>query len=306
MTGIGFEDLQVFTRVAALGTLSAVARERNVRVSQISRAIQRIEKHFKISLIHRSTHGLSLTPEGEILAAHAQRIGNEVDSLDAALGHQRGIVSGLVRVSMSAIVAQYFFVEALGGLREKYPNLMLDIRVEDAVLDLSKEGIDIAIRTGSPRSDTLISRKLGHVQRRLYASPGYLAKRGEPQKPEELDDHVLIAHSRHAYLNVWSFTSGEGSNQHTQHVHVRPALSTDNSAVMAEMAVAGLGIARLSSLVEARLVGNGQLKRILSNYQPEPPSPISAYMLPGRHRLPKIRACVDHWTRWLSLHSASI
>jgi DNA-binding transcriptional LysR family regulator len=107
MADLSFDDLRLFARVAALGTLSAVARERNVPVSQISRGLQRIEATYSTQLILRTTHGLSLTPEGEVLHVYALRILGEVDALDAEFDHTRTQVTGLVRVSMSTVIAQH-------------------------------------------------------------------------------------------------------------------------------------------------------------------------------------------------------
>lgn len=238
MADLSFDDLRLFARVAAMGTLSAVARERNVPVSQISRALQRIEATYSAQLILRSTHGLSLTPEGEVLHRYARRILEELDALDAEFDHTRDRVTGIVRVSMSTVIAQHLMVDSLPALHAQHPELRVDFRVDDALVDMVREGIDIAIRTGEPQTDTLVMRRLGVLYRRLYASPTYLQTRGTPQSVDDLRSHDLITHSQHEYLNIWP---------------------TQNDT----------------------------------------PTTVSAFMLAGRHRLPKIRACVDHWVQWL-------
>ena len=122
MVDLSFDDLRLFSRVAALGTLSAVARERNAPVSQISRGLQRIEAAYGTQLVLRTTHGLSLTPEGEILQSYALRILGELDAMDAEFGQARESISGLVRVSMSAVVAQHLLVDSLPLLHQTHPN----------------------------------------------------------------------------------------------------------------------------------------------------------------------------------------
>jgi DNA-binding transcriptional LysR family regulator len=292
MVNLNFDDLRLFARVAALGTLSAAARERNVPVSQISRTLQRIETAYGAQLMHRSTHGLSLTPEGAILQTYALRILGEVDALDAEFGQTRDRVTGLVRVSMSTVIAQHLMVDSLPALHAKYPELRLDFRVDDALVDMAREGIDIAIRTGEPQTDTLVMRKLGILHRCLYASPTYLQKRGTPHSVDDLRQHDMVTHSQHDYLNVWPTQSGIP-------FRANGPFSSNNAATMTSMAIAGLGIARIPSLVAEPLVVQNKLVGVLIDQIDDTPTTVSAFMLSGRHRLPKIRACIDHWVEWL-------
>lgn len=292
MADLSFDDLRLFARVATLGTLSAVARERNVPVSQISRGLQRIEATYSTQLILRTTHGLSLTPEGEVLQAYALRILGEVDALDAEFDHTRTSVTGLVRVSMSTVIAQHLMVDSLPALHAMHPELRVDFRVDDALIDMAREGIDIAIRTGEPQTDTLIVRRLGLLHRRLYASPIYLQTRGIPQSVDDLRLHDLITHSQHEHLNIWPTQNGTP-------FRASGPFSSDNAATMTSMAIAGLGIARIPSLVAAPLVAQGKLQSVLIHQINDTPTTVSAFMLSGRHRLPKIRACIDHWAQWL-------
>lgn len=298
MTDLSFDDLRLFTRVAALGTLSAVARERNVPVSQISRGLQRIEAAYSTQLILRTTHGLSLTHEGEVLLTYCLRILGEVDALDGEFDQTRARVTGLVRVSMSTVIAQHLMVDSLPTLHVKHPELRIDFRVDDALVDMAREGIDIAIRTGEPQTDTLVMRKLGVLHRCLYASPEYLQTHGTPHNVDDLRHHNLITHSQHEHLNVWPTKSGAPFRS------IGP-FSSNNAATMTSMAIAGLGIARIPSLIGSSLVAQGKLKDILIDQINDTPTTVSAFMLSGRHRLPKIRACIDHWSQWLQNSSTT-
>lgn len=292
MADLSFDDLRLFARVAALGTLSAVARERNVPVSQISRGLQRIEAAYGTQLILRTTHGLSVTPEGNILQSYALRILGEMDALDAEFSQTRAQVTGLVRVSMSSVIAQHLMVDSLPSLHAAHPALRVDFRVDDALLDMAREGIDIAIRTGEPQADTLVMRKLGVLHRCLYASPRYVQQHGTPSSVDDLRAHQLITHSQHEHLNLWPTQGGTP-------FRASGPFCSDNSATMTSMAIAGLGIARIPSLVAGPLVAQGKLVSVLIDQIHDTPTTVSAFMLAGRHRLPKIRACIDHWAQWL-------
>ena len=296
MVDLSFDDLRLFARVAALGTLSAVARERNVPVSQVSRGLQRIEAAYGTQLILRSTHGLSLTPEGDILHTYAVRILDDVEAIDAEFSQSRDSISGLVRVSMSAVVAQHLLVESLPLLHLRHPHLRVDFRVDDALVDMARDGIDIAIRTGEPQFDTFVVRRLGQLHRHLYASPAYLKAHGTPAQVDDLRQHALIANSQHKHLNIWQF-------KNTPPIHAQGPFSADNTATVASMAIAGLGIARITSIVAEPLVTQGKLVKVLAEAIDDAPIALSAFMLSGRHRLTKIRACIDHWAQWLQTPS---
>jgi DNA-binding transcriptional LysR family regulator len=293
---LSLDDLRLFCRVARLGTLSAVARERNVPVSQISRMLQRIEAAYGVRLVHRSTHGLSLAPEGERFHESAERVVQELEALgDDLQGFQKN-VSGLVRIAASASVAELVIVPSLGSLMAQHPGLRIDLRVNDQMVDMAHEGIDIALRTGEPTSDQWVMRRLGTLNRRLYASPSYLRQRGTPDSVNALEQHLLIAHSTQPHINRWTLNNG-GS---VHHLHALGPLMTDNSATLVAMAVAGLGIARLPSVVGEPLAALGQLCEVMPQWSAHASTPVSAVMLAQRHRLPKVRACVDHWVQWFA------
>ncbi|MBK7655593.1 MAG: LysR family transcriptional regulator [Betaproteobacteria bacterium] len=293
---LSLDDLRLFCRVARLGTLSAVARERNVPVSQISRMLQRIEAAYGVRLVHRSTHGLSLTPEGERFHESAERVVLELESLGDDLHGFQQTVSGLVRVAASASVAELVIVPSLASLMARHPALRIDLRVNDQVVDMAHEGIDIAIRTGEPTSDQWVMRRLGYLNRRLYASPAYLKHHGTPDSVQALDAHRLIMHSVQPHLNRWTLNNGADAH----HLHASGPLMTDSSATLVAMALAGLGIARVPSVVSQPLVALGQLCEVLPPWSDHESIAVSAVMLAQRHRLPKVRACVDHWVQWFA------
>jgi DNA-binding transcriptional LysR family regulator len=298
MSKLSLDDLKLFSRVAAVLSLTAVARERNVAVSQVSRVLQKMEAEYGAQLILRSTHGLSLTPEGETLNRHSLRIVSELDELDAAMSQSKGEVSGLVRVGMSSVLAEHSMVDSLPGLYRQYPLLKLDFRVNDSLVDIARESLDLAIRTGEPVSDTLVMRRLGTLSRQIYASPTYLRRLGHPKLPEDLKQHALITNSQHPHLNDWLFK--DSASGQSLLIQANGAFSSDSTATMAAMALAGLGVARIVSVIAEPLVKEGRLERLLENYSGEPPLAISAFMLAGKHRLPKIRACLDYWAQWFS------
>jgi DNA-binding transcriptional LysR family regulator len=288
------DDLALFCRIAALGSLSAAARERDIPVSQVTRSLNRLETACGARLMHRTTHGLSLTDEGDTLLAHGKDMLQTADVLGSELQVRKGQPSGWVRVGVSASVAEAIIAPSLPGLYALYPLLHIDIVVDDRLADMARDGIDIAIRTGNVHSDTVVARPLGTASRTLYASPAYLVQHGTPQTPDELAAHHLIGNSKAPSMNQWQRQDSPTPRA------VKGQSLTDNSAVMLTLVRHGVGIARLFDIVASPWVHTGELVPLLRHSFDVNDIPVYAVMLPERHRLPKIRACVDYWAGYLS------
>jgi DNA-binding transcriptional LysR family regulator len=283
------DDMVLFSRVAELGTLSAAARERDIPVSQVTRTLNRIEADCGARLLHRTTHGLSLTDEGDTFLAYCRQMQDQMAELSSELSGKISGPSGWVRISASALIAQAVIGPSLTGLYGSYPDLRIDINADDRMADMARDGIDIAIRSGALSSDTMVAKQLGMVQRSLYASPSYLAKAGTPQHVDELSNHHLIGNSAIPAGSRWPVKLDSNRGQ----------TITDNSAFVLSLTLGGLGIAQLIDLTARPLVATGQLVPVLAGHFEKPSIPIYAVMLQERHRLPKIRACIDYWAEWI-------
>lgn len=296
MRDIRFEDMHLFARVADLGSLSAVARERDAPVSQVSRALARIEQSCGARLVHRSTHGLTLTAEGQTFLDYCRRITGALDELEGEFAQQSSQPSGWVRVASSSVVAEYLLIPSFESLQQQHPQLRVELVVDDRMADMARDGIDIAIRTGPPLTDTVVARPLGTLARALYATPGYLQAHGVPQQPGDLRQHRLITNSAVAFLNHWLFLVDGVPEVLVAEGHWR----SGSTAITARLALQGLGIARLATVVADPLVHQGLLAPVLAHCVDLQPTPIHAITLTRRHRLPKIQACIDHWATWFS------
>lgn len=290
------DDVSLFTRIVELGTLSAAARERDVPVSQVTRSLARLEAACGVRLLHRTTHGLSLTDEGDTFLAYARRLLDTTAELAAEIKGKQSSPSGWVRVSVSALLAECVLAPSLSGLYQRYPQLHIDINADDRMADMARDGIDIAIRTGTPRNDTLVARQIGTHGRTLYASPAYLAAFGMPACVDDLKNHRLIASSVSPTLNRWALGAMHSARELPINGHTR----TDNSALHLSLVLHGVGIARLNDLMVQPLVRQGRLIPLLQEQFVSESIPIYAVTLQARQRLPKIRACIDYWTQWLS------
>jgi len=296
MRELAFDDLALFARVAELGTLSAVARERDAPVSQVSRSLARIEKACGARLIHRSTHGLALTAEGETFLEYCHRVGTNFTDMEADFASKTREVGGTVRLAVSPSMAHFLIVPGLPGLTERHPRMQVDIHADDRLVDMAREGIDVAIRTGTVQSDAVIAREIGSHTRYLYASPAYLERHGAPDHPDALAGHRLITNSLALHLNRWPFVIDGAPVTRVMQGHYRTA----STGIMMSMVLNGLGICRCNDLIAKPLVRDSRLVPVLTPFVDAQRYPIYAVLLPQRHRLPKIRACIDYWADWFA------
>lgn len=294
---MNLDDLHTFTRVVELGSLSGAARERDVPVSQISRALARLEAVHKLRLLHRSTHSLSLTEAGLSLLEHGKAMLANYAQFEADVS-DGAQAAGLVKLAASPAMAQYVIVPSLSALAQKHPLLSVELHVDDRAVDMAQLGIDLAIRTGDPGSDHLVARKIGEHGRRLYATPGYIAAHGMPSNLEELAQHPLITNSAQPILNRWPFLI---NGERITHIARGQYRASSSDTVMA-MAMAGLGIVRSNTAICEPMALRGQLVRVMDDLVDCQTVPINAVMLQERHRAPKIRACIDFFAQWLAVH----
>jgi DNA-binding transcriptional LysR family regulator len=291
------DDLHTFTRVVELGSLSGAARERDVPVSQISRALSRLEAQHKVRLLHRSTHALSLTEAGQSLLDHGKRMLESYAQFEADVGDNTQI-SGTLNLAVSPAMAHYVIVPSMNALAVQHPKLSLELHVDDRAVNLAQLGIDLAIRSGDPGSDSLVARKIGELGRRLYASPDYLAKHGTPTSVEELQQHRLITSSVQPGYNRWPFVIDGLAVTHV----ARGQYRANSTGIMMGMALQGLGIVRAGNVAAEPLVATGRLVRVMDAQVDCQTLPVNAVMLQERHRAPKIRACIDFFAQWLAQH----
>ncbi|MCG2594012.1 LysR family transcriptional regulator [Ramlibacter sp. XY19] len=296
MHKLQFDELALFARVADLGSLSAVARERDVPVSQVSRALDRLEQACGAKLLRRSTHGLSLTEEGRTFLAYSRRAVDALEELQGQFAEHAGEPSGVVRVAASTIVAQYQLVPSLPGLAQRHPRIAIDLEVGDRLLDLARDGIDIAIRTSNSLPDTVVARQIGTLGRALYAAPAYAKAHGLPAAIGELSEHRLVSNNTVPSLNDWPFVVDGSPQRFAAQGHWR----ANDTGMAAAMVLEGLGIGRLATLVGDGLVKQGLLVTVLADCVDLQPVPVYAVTAGTRQRLPKIKACLDYWTEWFA------
>ena len=283
------DEIGIFVRVVERGGFAAAAAETGLTPSGVSKAVTRLEDRLGVKLLQRTTRRLMMTAEGEMLLARGREILAAIEATEAEVMAARGKPKGSIRVSMGTAYAKHRLAPALPKFRELYPEIDLNVSVADRRVDVIGEQLDVAIRTGALADSSLIARQLGQSTRVIAASPAYLAKHGEPQQASDLADHACLLITGFARLSEWPLkVDGKVTP-----VTVKPAVMCDNADILAEMALAGLGIVRLASFVIEDAIADGRLKPLLVDCHVSEPVPITALMPPGRQHLPRVRAFID-------------
>jgi DNA-binding transcriptional LysR family regulator len=291
MKTLAIADFELAVQLAQQLSVAAVARERDVPASQVSRALTRIEAACGLRLFHRSTHGISLTADGHTFVEHAGQILNDAQALSDHLATRTASAAGAIKISVSSLLAEHVLIPKLSQLLTTYPDLLVSLNITDRLVDMAAEGIDIAIRAGVPPRETCVARRLGSHTRQLYAAPSYLKGRTMPTTVADLSGHRLISNTVVPQHNQWQFAEDAKPNL----LRVKGHTQADNTAAVLSLALAGAGIARLNSVIAQPLVERGTLVVLLPELSDPTLHEIHAVTLSSRHSAPKIRLTM----RWL-------
>ncbi|GBR01308.1 LysR family transcriptional regulator [Gluconacetobacter liquefaciens] len=199
-----YQAMATFVRVVETGSFSAAARQLNVGQPAVSKTIAQLETRLQVSLLIRSTHGLTPTEAGQTFYERARNAIQEADEAELAAKGAGAGLSGRLRVSAATTFARLHVIPRLPQFLAAHPHLDVDIILDDRKIDLVAEGVDISLRMGKLSDSTAVARKIATGGRSVLATPAYLARAGKPQNPADLANHEAIIYSQQP--NVWSFT----------------------------------------------------------------------------------------------------
>jgi len=301
-------DIAIFAAVAREGSFTRAADKLELSTSQVSKCVNRLERTLGARLLHRTTRRLRLTEAGSALYENSSTALAAIEEAKLAVSKLQGAPRGKLKVSTSTGFGAMQLPRIVRDLTAQYPELEVELILEDRHVDLVREGIDVAVRiTGEAPDSGLIYRRLAPNRQVVCASPAYIERRGLPRAPADLAAHDCIAHSSRATPRVWHLTGPDGG-QVSVHINGRPTI---NSALaIRQAALEGLGIAELNSYLVGDDVAAGRLVRVLPQYRPKELSFYAVYA-ERRFLAPKIRVFVDAllarmapeppWDQFLSL-----
>jgi DNA-binding transcriptional LysR family regulator len=258
------QGLIAFVETASAGSLTAAAAKLDVTPAAVSKSLAKLESQLGVRLLQRNTRRLAPTAEGEAFLHKARSALRDLDDAVAQVSQATAAPSGRVRISCASGFGRRWVLPVLPPLLLQYPELAVDVDLENRPVDLVAEGYDIGIRGGVIRDSSLVVRRVCALPAVLVASPVYLRKHGVPRLPQELGTH-RCASVRFATSGVpaWRFKRG-GSSKGPWEWTPPATLTTSDPDALAELALAGAGIVQTSLQHALPYLRSGRLKLVLT------------------------------------------
>ena len=282
-------DLGVFLAVVERGSLTAAAAALGVSVSHVSRRLRALEDGLGVRLLERTTRQVQLTRAGR---AYQERVGPLVEALDEAAREAARLQEeprGTLRIALPATFGRHYLTGPIAQFLARWPEVRVEARYRDRTVDLVAEGFDLGIRGVAHLDESLVARRLLPFRGVCVASPAYLARRGVPAHPAELEGHDCLVNVGLRTMPGWEFRQGERSVR----LAVRGAFAADDGDALVGAAVAGLGIAYEPDFLVAEALATGALVRIFADWAPWEGTLWAVYA--HRAHLPaRVRLFIDH------------
>ncbi|GGI74819.1 LysR family transcriptional regulator [Shewanella gelidii] len=288
---MNIEHLKLFVRLASTNNISQAGQELGISPPVASIHISKLEESLGARLVHRTTRKVSLTEEGMAFLPHAEEILLSIDAGRASVGTGNAQPKGTLRITAPASFGRMHLMPALKGFLAQYPELYLDIRLTDSIVDLVEGGFDIAIRNAELKDSSLIARKLAVDKRIMCASPEYIAEFGRPTKPEDLKSHRCINHTG---LESWAFQTPNGPLNIKEKGHIR----VDHGEAVRDACVNGMGVAMCATWIVYKHLLRGELVEVLEDFPLIADTSIWAVYPSSRLLAPKVRAFIDYFSQY--------
>ncbi|HEY6820404.1 MAG TPA: LysR family transcriptional regulator [Burkholderiales bacterium] len=285
-----FAALQVFSQVVEAGSFAKAAERLNLSTSATSRLLAELEAHLQTRLLNRTTRRVSLTESGRAFYERCVQLLADLEEAEQEAARAAVVPRGTIRLTTSVNFGVRHLAPALAGFTQRHSELRFDVSLSDRMVDLVEEGFDLAIRIGGPGSENLVARKLGETRVVPCASPAYLAARGAPKVPEDLEAHNCFTYEYVTPRNVWKFRDASGNERA---VRVSGNLHSNNGDLLAEAAARGAGVVFEPAFIVGPDVRAGRLVPLLQDFEPAP-VPIYAVYPSRKHLSAKVRLFVDY------------
>ncbi len=283
-----FDGLVQLVAIVDAGSFREAARTLGVTASAISKSLAKLERDVGVRLLHRTSRRITPTTEGEDFLHACRDAVARVRNARERLQDTQRAPRGRLRVSLPPVFCGRV-VAAMPRWLATHPELSLDIVATDRFVQLAEENVDVAIRIGNSDDSTNVVRKVCTVRLATVAAASYLARRGTPRTPAELDRHTCLRFVLPTGLpQPWLFRQ-RGATRVAQ---VNGPLSADHGEALLAAAIAGIGIVQAPDVMVAEAIERGSLVRVLATYAVDGP-PLVALCAPGRQRSPKVRAFIE-------------
>jgi DNA-binding transcriptional LysR family regulator len=275
---MNLNEIAVFARVVELGSFTRAAEQLGVPKSSVSRAVARLEERLGVRLLARSTRALRLTDAGVAYHERVTAALGLIDDAEHEVSHLQGAPRGTLRITAPYDIGVGFLAEITARFTARHPDVRVESVLTGRTVDLIAEGFDLALRAGQLRDSSLIARKIGAMEGRLFAAPAYLAARGTPATPEDLGHHGCVLFRPQNGKARWPLEGPSGKVT----VEVSGPIGADDLSFVRAATLAGGGIALLPWFLCAPDVAAGRLQRVLPAYEQ---TGVALYVVhpPGEH-----------------------
>ena len=282
------EAMQAFTRVVALGSYAEAGRALGLTRSAVSKAVMELEHVLGARLLDRTTRRVSPTEAGRAYYERCVDVLALIDETEIQISRLHDVPKGVLRINAPMSFGARYLGSAMAEFMIAYPELKVELTLNDRFVDPIEEGADVTIRIATLENSSLIARKLAPARRVLVASPGYLMRHGAPRPPEDLVHHRCLTYGHTTTLQVWQLTrDGKAIT-----VPISSALCSNNGDVLCAAAIADQGITKLPTFLVGADIAAGRLQVVLPA---NPPTALAIYALyvPHRYLAAKIRVLID-------------
>ncbi|UYI45975.1 LysR family transcriptional regulator [Vibrio natriegens] len=285
------EHLKLLVRLASSQSISMAGQELGLSPAVASSHINKLEESLGVRLVHRTTRKVSLTEEGQAFLPYAEEVLASVEAAKGAVGVGHSNPTGTLRVTAPASFGRMHLIPALSGFMKSYPELTVDLRFSDSIIDMVEGGFDVAVRVAELKDSSLVARRLAPDRRIVVASPAYIEEFGTPEKPQDLLNHQCI---NLMGFDNWVFKT-EGGNLS---VKTSGRFRCDNGDAMRDATVGGLGFSINSTWSVYKQLQSGELVEVLQDSPLDMDSSIWAVYPSSRLIALKVRAFIDYFAEY--------
>jgi len=287
-----FHEMQVFLAVAEEEGFAAAARRLKTSPPSVTRAIAAMEQRIGTQLLARTTRSLHLTEAGQRYLEDCRRILAELNEAEEAAAGSYSIPCGQLSVTAPVLFGELYVAPLLGAYLDRFPLVNINALLVDRVVNMTDEGVDVAVRIGHLQEPGQQAIQVGEVRRVVCASPGYLDQHGRPQRPEQLREAKIATSSASQLISEWQFVDGD--RLLTVPIAPRLVVTANNAAI--NLARIGWGMTRVLSYQVAAAVAAGELEIVLDAFEPAP-LPIQVVFQKGARVPAKVQTFVDFLTQ---------
>ena len=289
------QSMQVFAKLAELGSFTKVAEAMQAGRPHVTRTIQDLEASLGVRLFQRTTRKVKLTAEGERFYERVKALLANIAETTSMFDRSGSTLRGRLRIDIPTAFAQRSFMGSLRRFTQAFPEIELALGVTDRTVDLVAEGIDCALRIGELPDSSMVAREIGTATMVTCASPDYLQACGEPRTLEDLVDHCCVSFisGQNNRPLPWHFSVGGGDRPHTPH----GGITVNESNAYVQCGVAGFGLLQAPGITVETLLASGELVEVLKPFRPRA-RPVSVLYPSRTHLAPQVNAFVD----WLKEH----